>query len=569
MRPLFTLILFATFSFSSYAELFVRYNVVGYEPDRKKELIILSDENIDGLKWQMIDEEASQVLSGNIGTSNCGIGQHMPKPFNYVVNFSKLKDIGSFTFQVGKKSANIIIKEQPYAFIPGEILRYYRVLRSGSSDALDHRFSHYGDKSCTIHRKENNSNTSWKEGKDQKKVDMLGGWYDAGDYLKFTLTTAYSTYSMLLAYEMNPTLFEGVKKYSKTDLNDLLDEAKWGLTFLMKTMPDDKDFIIQVGSADDHKQGDRMPHQDELDGKRPAYSAFSPTQMGYTSAALALGSRIFNEKGYTKDAEAYKAMAINIYNRAVYEESPAWIEEGWEKFYFDQTYYDNMQLAATELYNLTGAKSYQTKSKFYADKAESAYWYSWGSYNMIAHLRSLKSNSLALDHLLVDLDYFKGISEEENNLWGLPHQYTWGSLYSFLGVGNAAMLYKEQKKSKYYMEMAYDVLDYTLGKNNWGIAMVASENIPHSVENIYSQIYRLKPKLYPTGAIAEGPGDKATHENLKKYFKIPETNNFDQFNTEKVVFYDYPHDFQTMETTICGLADGLLFFTLMSKIHAK
>lgn len=569
MKTLITSLLFLSLYANSFGNIFIRYNNLGYEPIRDKALIIMSDTDIKDSKWFISDSSGTIVFEGIIESSLAGKGDHMPKPFNYKVDFSKLKTIGNYTFKIQEESVTLSIKEQPYAFIPSDILRYFRVLRSGSSDALDHRFSHIGDKSCTIHRKEGSSNTSWKEGADNKKADMLGGWYDAGDYLKFTLTTAYSAYAMLLSYETNPTLFDDVKKYSKTDLIDILDEAKWGLDYLMKTMPDDKEFIIQVGSADDHKQGDRLPNRDELDGKRPAYSAFSPTQMGYTVAALALGSKIFEEKGLTEEAEKYKTMAIKIFERAIYEESPAWIEEGWEKFYFDQTGNDNMQLAAIELYKLTGSKQYQSKAKHYAMKAESAYWYSWGSFNMIAHLRSLKSNSESLDHLLVDLDFFKGISSEDNNLWGLPHKYTWGSLYSFLGVGNAAMLYRETKKSKYYLDMAYNVLDYSLGMNNWGIAMVASKEIPNSVENIYSQIHRLKPKVYPTGAISEGPGDRATHEQLKKYFKIPEINRFDEFNTEKVVFYDYPHDFQTMETTICGLSDGLLFFTLMSKIHSK
>ena len=563
------ILLLLLLQFTGFAKIYLRYNLVGYEPDRSKQVIVMATTDESSTNWTITDSAKTVVLKGVLGNSETGKGAHMPMAFNYSINFSKLKTVGKYQLTVGKETAQLTIAEQPYAFLPHEIIRYYRVLRSGSSDAEDHKFSHYGDKSCTLYRKETSSNTSWKEGKDQKKVDILGGWYDAGDYLKFTLTTAYSAYALLLSYEINPELFKGVKNYSKTDLIDILDEAKWGLDYLLKVMPDDKEFIIQVGSADDHKQGDRMPNHDELDGKRPAYSAFSPTQMGYTAAALALGSKVFSSIGKQEDAEAYKTMAIKIYERAIYEESAAWIEEGWEKFYFDQSIHDNMELAATELYKLTGEKRYLSKAKTYAEKAGAAYWYSWGSFNMIAHLRLSEESGSAIEPLTTDLDFFKGISEEENNLWGLPHKYTWSSLYSFFGVGNAAMLYQLNKKGTYYNKLAYNVLDYSLGMNNWGMAMVASQKIPNSVENIYSQIYRLKPKLYPSGAIAEGPGDKATHDRLKQYFHIPEINRFDEFNTDQVVFYDYEHDFQTMETTICGLSDGLLFFTLMSKLHSK
>lgn len=561
-------ILLLIFSLSAIGKSFIRYNVLGYEPERNKRLIIQSDSKQNGIEWEIVGEKV--VLSGSLKQSVTGIGPHMPKPFNYEVNFSKLKTEGTYTFKLATgESAPIIIKKQPYAFIPGEILRYFRVMRSGTTTALDHKASHSGDISCSIYKKTDRSNTSWKEAPGNKKVDMLGGWYDAGDYIKFTLTTAYSTYMMLLAYDMNPALFKEQKNYSKSDLNDLLDEAQWGLKYLMKTMPDADEFIIQVGGPDDHKQGERMPNHDALDGKRQAYSAFSPTQMGYTAAALALGAKIFKNEGLEKQSKSYEEMAIKIFDKATNFSSPAWVEEGWEKFYFDQSIHDNMELAAFELYSLTDDKRFLQKGRTYADKAEAAYWYSWGSANMIAHNRIIKKHPLALDYLMTDLDGFQGISKEENNLWHMPHKYTWSTLYSYLGVANSAMLYQLNKKGKAYSEIPLNVLDYTLGMNNWGIAMVASKKIPNSIQNVYSQIYWLKPKLFPTGAVAEGPGDRATHDRLKKYFQLPETTPFDEFNTKMTVFYDYSHDFQTMETTICGLSDGLLFFTLMSKLYAE
>ena len=524
----------------------------------------MSDEEITSTNWSL-SKNNEIVLKGSLGNSITGVGSHMPKPFNYEVDFSAINDTGRYEFKIDGAAVSFPINHSLYRFIPSEILRYFRVQRSGTKTALDHPISHKGDVACPVWKQVDRSNSEWKLDEKSPKVDMLGGWYDAGDYIKFTLTTAYSTYLMLLAYEMNPDLFQA-KKHSESDLNDLLDEAKWGLDYLMKTMPAGN-FIIQVGSADDHKQGDRLPNHDELNGARQAYSAFSPTQMGYTSAALALGSKVFASLGKTEDANRYKAMAEKIFDAATYFEKPAWVEDGWEKFYYDQTINDNIELAAIELYSLTEEIHYLTKAEKYAQKAGAAYWYSWGNINMIAHNRMLTYTESPLPYLTTDLDYFKNIAQEDNNLWGVPHKYTWSTLYSYFGVANSALLL--QNKNSDYALLATDVLDYTLGKNNWGIAMIASENIPNSVENIYSQVYRIKTKLFPTGAIAEGPGDRATHDRLKKYFKQPEPNDFDDFNTSEAVFYDNEHDFQTMETTICGLADGLLFFALIDLLQKK
>ncbi len=537
---------------------------MGYLPNQQKKIVVMSDEEINTTNW-ILTKNNEIILKGVLGQSVTGVGNHMPKPFNYSVDFSSVEDTGQYGFTAGNKTVNFHINHSLTNFIPSEILRYFRVQRSGTKTALDHPISHKGDAACPVWKQVDHSNSNWKLDENAPKVDMLGGWYDAGDYIKFTLTNAYSTYLMLLAYEMNPGLFSKTRNYSESELNDLLDEAKWGLDYLMKTMSNDG-FIIQVGSADDHKQGDRLPNHDELNGSRQAYTAFSPTQMGYTSAALALGAKIFTSLGKTEEANQYKTMAEKIFDAATYFEKPVWVEDGWEKFYYDQTSNDNMELAAIELYFLTQEKHYLSKAKMYAQKAGAAYWYSWGSINMIAHNRVLKYSESVLPYLKTDLDYFKNIAQEDNNLWGVPHQYTWSTLYSYFGVANSALL-MQQNQNTDYAPLAINVLDYTLGKNNWGIAMVASENIPNAVQNIYSQVYRIKTKLFPTGAIAEGPGDKATHDRLKKYFKQPEHNSFDEFNTSQAVFYDNEHDFQTMETTICGLADGLLFFTLIDLLE--
>ena len=392
---------------------------------------------------------------------------------------------------------------------------------------------------------------------------MRGGWYDAGDYIKFTLTTAYSSYLMLKSYEINPLLFQ-TKKYSKTELNDLLDEAAWGLDFLLKTYQDSTEFIIQVAGHRDHQQGDRMPEYDELNGQRECYSAFSPTQMGYTAAALALGANIFKDIDSTR-AKNYKKSAIKIFSRARNLKECYWVKQGWETFYADKTPYDNLLLAAIELHKLTNKDYYINDINKFTDLSKQGYWASWANSNTLAH--SQISNTSPYGKL--DLDFFKDISNEQGNIWQVPHKYTWGSLYSFLSVANSSLLYHLTTESNNYDKQIWSVLDYSLGKNNWGMSFIASKKIPNSIQNVYSQIYKLQPKLYPTGAVAEGPGDRTTHEQLKQYFAIPKEYPLEKFNSTGAVFYDLNTNFQTMETTIVGQAEGLLFFTLINKYANK
>lgn len=568
MKNLLSLTLLLFISTSLMADIFVRYNQVGYDPQRKKRVIVMSDRSIKNNNWSLVDSKGDTILDGTMGKHEFGMNAHLPKMFNYTIDFSKVQKEGTYKLAVkGADPVQITIKKGSFVFLTNQMLRFMRVQRSGSEDCLDHKVSHLGDASCKVYTRKNMNNKEWEESFGAPKVDMLGGWYDAGDYIKFTLTTAYTSYFMLRSYETNPAIYDGVKNFSKSKLNDMLDEAKWGLDYLMKCMPDTNTFIIQVGDHTDHREGVRMPDQDRLDGQRKAYSCLSPTQMGYSVAALALGAKIFKEQGLLKDAEKYENMAKQIYRVARRSrELPAWFEFEWEKFYFDETGDDNMQLAATELYYLTKDKSYLKEARMYADLAKAGYWASWGSCHLQAHNRLLPHHSPCLGYLEQDLRMFKSKTYVNGNIWGMPHDYTWATLYSFLCVGNGAIQHSAANNSNDYKQIALDVLDYTLGQNNWGMSMIASPDIEGSADNVYSQFYKIQTNLFPIGAVAEGPGDRKTHDELKQYFDNDESADpMSEFNTSLFVFYNNEHDFQCMETTICGMADALFFFTNCSK----
>ena len=96
-----------------------------------------------------------------------------------------------------------------------------RAARCGSPDCVDHKVCHSGDTACVIYRRNGIQNNKWLVDPNKKKISGFGGWHDAGDYLKFSLTVGYTAYFLLKAYEVNPDIF--TKKQSKTDLVDVLD----------------------------------------------------------------------------------------------------------------------------------------------------------------------------------------------------------------------------------------------------------------------------------------------------------------------------------------------------------
>ncbi len=556
---------------------FTRYNQAGYESCRPfKRLIVTSNTSIAGRAWDIKNTGGTSVLSGTLGTSlTTAQNDWTSKPYSYAVDFSSLNTVGNYTFvMTGATTVTIKINDNPYEYFLDRAIRYFKVHRSGTSDCFDHAISHTGDASCDVYHRAgtNNDESGWSHAA-VADIDMQGGWYDAGDYLKFTETIAYSCYNLLRAYEINPGIFQK-KNYSITSYVDIVDEAHFGLEYLMKTMPAGRtgEFVIQVGNADDHNEGDRLPENDALNGSRPCYSALSRTQMGLTVAALALGASTFNALGNTTDGTRYQNQAILIFTRAEAAfVADAWWEANGEIFYADISHNDNMALAAYELWKLTGTAAYLTKAITYANAQGAGGWASWGDTEMFNNWRLYGQNTTCANNLKADLTDFKTNAARAGNIWRLPHDFTWGTLYSEISVANAAALYYLQNNpgDNQYNNMYWDVIDYTFGQNNWGMAMICepAATLPFAITTSYSQYYKLQPAKWPIGEIVQGPCDKDTHDGLG--FGYSPTWE-DQFNpTASItsgVFFHRNTDYATIETAIDGISDAILMFALAQKM---
>ncbi|MDR0304377.1 MAG: glycoside hydrolase family 9 protein [Chitinispirillales bacterium] len=558
---------------------YVRFNMLGYTPSRQKRMVIMSEKNIAGKEWFFVNIETGDTAQrGRLDNSIGGKSGHVPMDFNYVIDFSALNKIGKYKFVTeGVESVIISIETDPYSWLVSEPLHWMRAARCGSNDAVDHGFCHGGDKSCVVHHREGSDNGSWHDDGSGKKIDGFGGWHDAADYLKFSLTIGYATYFLLRSYEINPELFDNMKQYSKTEFNDLIDEAKWGLDWLMKTMPenDTNEFIIMVGDSEDHNAGYRLPENDEFDGKRPALSALSPHQMGYAAASLALGANIFKKLGKKDIAQKYENKSKLIFRRATSKDAVpmAALNDEVNVFYGDETVNDNLELAAAELYKLTNDDFYKTESIKYQNLARTAGWRAWESVNMPAHAVVMQWDPIAKNDLYADLDEFLTNSRRSGNIWGVPMKYVWGGLYSYIGVGSTALEFQLLTGERKYEELGRNMFDYLLGYNNWGICFVATQD-PRldgkTITDPYSQVYNLQADKFPTGAISEGPGDRISWEKFKTYFGFDvDAQRTNKFNTIDGVFFDSRKDFMCMETTIGGVADGIFMIAVASKFFAE
>ena len=552
---------------------YIRYNYIGYNPSRDKRVVVMAEHSIEGQKWDFINTATNDTLRSNVFEKSVfPKGAHLPFDYNYVLDFTDVREQGEYKLvTAGAEDAIIKIKDNPYADLVEAPLHWIRAARCGSYDAIDHKVCHLGDTACDVWVRDGMDNDSWhKDPKRKKKINVVGGWHDAADYLKFSLTIGYADYYLLRSYELAPELFDGVKKYSKTKYNDLLDEAKWGLDFLYRCLPDDSTFVIMVANSDDHNVGYRLPSKDQLDGQRPALCALAPEQMGYAAAALALGARIFAKQGDIELANRYGKQAERIYKIAVSKKATpgAWLNDEVNAFYGDETKADNLELAAGELYHWTNDSYYLKEAAKYADIARGAGWKAWESVNLAAHMNIMNDYKIAQNYIFLDLDEFQANSRRAGNIWGIPMKYVWGGLYAYIGVGAAALEYEVRTGSTKYKDLGTNMIDYLMGYNNWGKLFIALPNHPHSIKDPYSQVYNLQADKFPLGAISEGPGDRPSWEELEHYFgfDIKDQDTY-KFNTSDGVYYDNRKDFMCQETTVSGVADGVFMLAMAAKLY--
>ncbi len=82
--------------------------------------------------------------------------------------------------------------------------------------------------------------------------DLAGGWYDAGDYNKYTTFTNGTLHNLMWAFIENPEAFgdDWNIPESGNGIPDMLDEIKWELDWLFKMNNADGSTLLKIGSLD-------------------------------------------------------------------------------------------------------------------------------------------------------------------------------------------------------------------------------------------------------------------------------------------------------------------------------
>ena len=432
-------------------------------------------------------------------------------------------------------------------------------------------------------------------------IDVSGGWHDAGDQLKYLITASNATARMLLSYELaRPNFRDRVDALGRPQSNgiaDVLDEAKWGLDWIHKLHPAPDQLFHQVGDDRDHR-GFKLPDQDIADygwgqnSYRPVYFADGKPQglrewkskatgvaniAGRSAAAMAMAYRIWkNDLHDLLFAQKCLKAALELYELGKRHEGYQQGNSYSTPYrYNEDTWADDMEWAAAELFKATGKRSYLTDAKRYARIIGPT---SWMQHDTAEHYQFYPFTNVghfAL-HPLVDAKtkaqlagyYRDGIENVIRRARQNPYQvgvpFLWCSNNLVVAFITQVLLYERMTGDMRYHAAMLAHRDWLFGRNPWGTSMFTG--IPENgefPEDVHLPIVQILKKLVP-GGLVDGPIASKTYNSLRG-LRLNQADEFAEFQTEEVVYHDDVGDYSTNEPTMDGTADAILMMALWSR----
>ncbi|ATB42065.1 Endo-1,4-beta-xylanase A precursor [Cystobacter fuscus] len=333
-----------------------------------------------------------------------------------------------------------------------------------------------------------NNRVSWRgdsglnDGADVGK-DLTGGWYDAGDHVKFGLPMAAS--ATLLAW----SLYEYEDAYQQSGQRAaLLDNLRWVNDYFIKahTAPNELYGQVGAGNADHSWWGPA----EVMQMARPAFkidaSCPGSDLAGETAAAMAASSIVFRQADPAYSAtlltHAKQLFTFADTYRGKYSDC---ITDAKSFYNSWSGYWDELSWAGAWLYLATAESSYLTKAESYTsywgNENQTPYW----SYRWTHNWDDKHFGAQLLLARLTGKDIYKSSTERNLDYWttgfngervrytpgGLAWLDTWGSLRYAANASFLAFVYSDDiaasdpARATRYRDFADRQVRYMLGEN--------------------------------------------------------------------------------------------------------
>jgi endoglucanase len=501
----------------------VRVNQVAYVPKGPKAATVVTTAT-SALPWQLRDAGGRVVANGR--TTPRGVDVSSGQNVQTIdFGFFGRKGKGYTLTADGETSRPFDIDASAYAALRTDALKFYYTQRSGIAidDALR---PGYGRPAGHVDVPPNlgDGNVPCQPGVCDYRLDVRGGWYDAGDHGKYVVNGGISVWELLNAYERHP----GVRKVGLTlptsgdRTPDLLDEARWELEFLLRMqVPADKPY---AGMAH-HKMHDAawtglplLPHLDPQPRELHPVSTAATLNLAATAAQAARLYKPFDaafaQRALTAARTAYAAAKANP---ALYAPESDGVGGG---AYNDAKVSDDFYWAAAELFLTTGERQYSAdvlSSPEHTADVFGAGAFDWGNTaaagrlslalvpNRLPGLAAVKASVVAgaEKYLTIQRQHAYGVPyAPANNMWD------WGSNSIILNNMVVIAAAHELTGRDRYRDGVLTGLDYMFGRNALNMSYVTGYGEVNS-HNQHSRWYadQLDPALPnpPVGTLAGGP----------------------------------------------------------------
>ncbi|MCY8550840.1 glycoside hydrolase family 9 protein [Bacillus haynesii] len=365
--------------------------------------------------------------------------------------------------------------------------------RAASAEEYPHNYAELVQKSLLFYeaqrsgRLPENSRLNWRgdsgleDGKDVG-LDLTGGWYDAGDHVKFGLPMAYS--AAILSW----SVYEYRDAYKESgQLDAAMGNIKWATDYFLKAHTAPYELWGQVGNgAQDHAwwgPAEVMPME------RPAYkidaSCPGSDLAGGTAAALASASIIFKptDSSYSEKLLAHAKQLYDFADRYRGKYSDC-ITDAQQYYNSWSGYKDELTWGAVWLYLATDEQQYLDKAlASVSDWGDPASWpYRWTlswddvTYGAQLLLARLTNDSRFTASVERNLDYwstgYKSNGSTERITYtpgGLAWLEQWGALRYASNAAFLAFVYSDwvddTEKANRYRDFAVRQMQYMLGDN--------------------------------------------------------------------------------------------------------
>lgn len=245
---------------------FIVVDQFGYLPDSEKIAVLRqpvmgADAPQDftaGSKYQLIDAQ-TKAVAAEVAPVAWNGGNADPQSGDRVwrVDFSAVKAPGVYyVLDVDKNARSDLFRvaDDVYRKVLYHAFRTFYYQRAGFAKTEPYAGKGYADGASHVGAgQDKNARLYGKTDDASTERDLSGGWYDAGDYNRYTPWTADYITAMLRMYEETPAVFGDDFNVpdSGNGKSDLLDEVRFGLEHLVRTQSASGGCIsvLGVGSA--------------------------------------------------------------------------------------------------------------------------------------------------------------------------------------------------------------------------------------------------------------------------------------------------------------------------------